>query len=219
MKLFPMRYIILFILIATHTDSLAQPELRKVSISPVTQNYFGTTVDASCKFYYPRNKFSVGLGYLINPPTKGTFPNAVFVNKAYATNFLEHFVFKAGHEVDIFSRYEGKVRLFLFTQLSVLKTSLKEETYSGAISNNTYEEGPIYIYETNGVDKNVKAIFLTLATGAGFEVPFTDKISIEAKGGISSSIDMIRYGSGRHSPSPTIFGNHMFYSFSVNYEL
>lgn len=215
-----MRYILLLIFIVAYAGVTAQPQSRKISISPITQNYFGTTVDALAKFYYPKNKFSVGLGYLINPPSKGIFPNAVLVNKAYATNFIQHFVLKAGHEVDMFSSYEGKVRLFLFTQLAVGKTSVKEETYIGDLSNNTYKEGVVYIHEYNMVQPYAKAIFLIVATGPGFEVPLTEKISIEARGGISTSLETIKYGSGIYSLTPpTVFGNHMFYSFSVNYEL
>lgn len=212
-----MRYILLLLCFVVGMTSYAQPNYRKINISPLTRNYFGTTIDITYNLQYSKNLFYAGVGYLINPPSKGVKPNALFTNKAYATNFFEHLTFKGGHELCIISRNERRARLFSFTELVIANTKIKNEDYAEALGNNSYDMDSFYVYEANFVNRVTNATFVNINLGMGFEAPVTKNLSIKARGGVSPGIVLYKF---QPADKNRIWGtsiSHMFYSFSINY--
>lgn len=190
---------------------------NKISLSPLTQNYFAASIDLSYKWQYSRQLFYAGTGFIINPPEHGTKPGTVFTNKAYASNFIQHFLIKAGHEYDIIHKATD-IRLFTFAEIVFARTELKIEDYFPSISNRTYAEPPQYVLESNQ-NTGQSIININVNTGFGFEVPLLRKVSIQTRGGVSPGIIIHKLAPQEKSQIWGTSISFMFYSFTINYAL
>lgn len=194
----------------------AQNYKHQLSFSPVTRNYQGWSIDANIKFVKPRSTFYFGPSILLNPPKYAMNYNATYENKAYASNFIQRVMLKAGYEHS-FGFNSNSVRFFSFGELHFSRTDLKLEAYQGKISPSLYDnDSAVVVIEHNYVDPYAKNIlFFNLNLGLGFEMRITKRISFQERLAVTQNFTYYKEEINGISPLKTSIS--FFHSLGLNY--
>ena len=155
----------------------------ELNLNPVFVDGYGTYVNASVRKAVKKHVHHMGVSFLINPPQYARAYDAVYVNKAFANNFFQHFFIGWGYERSFIFR-NGQVRIFPFTEIYLGLTGLKNEVYVYDYDNLVTDNG-IMVYPYNFVDPGDKVYWLINHTGVGCELQVTKKIRLSQKIGLS----------------------------------
>ena len=208
-------FLTLIFLQTTVYSLFSQGLTKQLHLAPINANFIGTYVNAAYKINSKKHSFCIGISYLINPPEKGKWWSVVFLKKAYASNFLQHWMPHLGYERS-FKFKESATRLFSYAELMVAHTKMKRETYQGYITFNDVSR----VYEFNYVYDEPNFSYIVGHIGLGLDIPLSSKISLQQQVGFMPSLVLYRDSRSPNLTKELFTGTSDFhYSFSLNYTL
>jgi hypothetical protein len=210
-----MKYFIsVFFIVFNTTIGKSQVKIDQLAIHPYNKSMMASYSKLNIRLVKNNDVYYFGLGYIVNPPDRAKGYDAVFYNKAYATNFLEHWMLNIGYE-RTFRFGNGSLRIFPFSELIVGYTGAKVEYYQGRKGFDKVNN----ISEHNYVIPGQKFFFITMHLGIGCEIPLSKKIGLSNEIALAPTLVHVVNGFYRDYFVDATSILFYYYSIGLNYKL